>query len=480
MMPQEDWMNLLALRPLIDSGVPWAEIGRLAGCDPRTAKKYFTGGSRPLYGPRPPAPKLIDPYTGVIDEWLRASGARILSTTIFERLVAPPYEFPGSYQRVKEYVHRRRPEVAIELGLRDPKAEMHRRFEVAPGSQAQVDWGDEGTIWTPQGEVHVSSFHMVLSYSRDPFCRYTASQDLATFWGAHTDAFHHFGGIPGTILYDRTKTVVRRHVGRGQLVPLHPEALAFAAHYGFSIRLCEGYRPQTKGRVERAVEIGRTHVLQGRTFTSLGDMQRAYDEWLPIRRAQVHRTHGEVIAVRAERDRAALRPSPPRPYVVTERHIRAVGKDALIHFEGSCYSVPWTKVRPRQRVEVRAGTETVSVFTLGGEPELLSAHPRATSKGSWVVQDSHWDGLPDGAAPSRGPTSAPPSPTEGRPEDQASLAEILRRLGRADVSVGRRDPGTYDGLFGVSPGRGPVPDPSPGPENGSTGLLWPRLEGGTR
>ena len=59
--------------------------------------------------------------------------------------------------------------------------------------------------------------------------------------------------MPAPVLYDRTKTVVRRHVGPGREVPLHPEALAFAAHYGFAIHVAAAYRPQTKGRVERQV-----------------------------------------------------------------------------------------------------------------------------------------------------------------------------------------------------------------------------------
>ncbi|WP_449343666.1 DDE-type integrase/transposase/recombinase [Streptomyces polygonati] len=76
---------------------------------------------------------------------------------------------------------------------------------------------------------------MTLSYSRDPFCCFTTSQDLATFFDCHCAAFAHFGGVPMSIVYDRTKTVVRRHVAPGEAVPLHPEAVAFAGHYDFDI-----------------------------------------------------------------------------------------------------------------------------------------------------------------------------------------------------------------------------------------------------
>lgn len=288
MMPQEDWMNLQEFRPLADQGVAWTEIVRLAGCDPRTAKKYLSERPRPpRYGPRPPRPKLIDPFTGVIDSWLRASKGKIQATTIFERLLPEPYRFPGSYQRVKEYVARRRPEILAELGVRDPAHQMHRRIEVAPGAQAQVDWGEEDPIQTPSGPVKVYSFHMVLSHSRDPFCWFTTSQDLATFWEAHRRAFEHFGGVPAQIVYDRTKTVVGRHVGPGQDVPLHPEAVAFACHYGFAIRVCWPERPQSKGRVESSVKTTRAKVLAGRSFTGVEDMQAAWYEWLPQRRSQV-------------------------------------------------------------------------------------------------------------------------------------------------------------------------------------------------
>jgi transposase len=129
--------------------------------------------------------------------------------------------FPGHYHWVKVYVW----EYRARLTEAEPEPmEFHRRFEVLPGSQAQVDWGDEGELQAATGplSVSVSSFHMTLPYSRDPFCCYTASQDLGSLWDCHRRAFAHFGGVPATIVYDRTKTVVRRHVGRGQQTPLHP------------------------------------------------------------------------------------------------------------------------------------------------------------------------------------------------------------------------------------------------------------------
>lgn len=163
---------------------------------------------------------------------------------------------------------------------------MHRRFEVIPGAQAQWDWGDEGKVLSHMRIPKVSSFHMVLSYSRDPFCCFTTSLDLQTFFDCHRRAFAHFNGVPMTIVYDRTKTVVRRHVAPGEALPLHPEAVGFAGHYDFDIDVLAAYRPQGKGRVERQVLIVRDHVLSGRAFSCVEEMDAAFTAWVPKRRTQ--------------------------------------------------------------------------------------------------------------------------------------------------------------------------------------------------
>lgn len=76
---------------------------------------------------------------------------------------------------------------------------------------------------------------------------------------------------------------------------------------------------------------------------------------MPLRRAKVHGTHDEFIGLRAIRDHVALRPLPQTPYVVTQRHLRHVGKDCLAAFNANPYScrparsapASWSKSGPR-------------------------------------------------------------------------------------------------------------------------------------
>lgn len=245
-------------RALARQGYTYAEIGRLVGRDWRTVKRYLETGAQPVYQRRR-MPSMLDRFKPVIDQWLAAT-PRLQATRVHQDLVRD-YGFEGSYNTVRRYVERSRPR---------PAPRHEERFETAPGHQAQVDWSHEQPIRTSSGlELPMYCFHMVLGHSRDSFCALTGSQDLVTFWACHRAAFQHFGGVPRELLYDRTKTVVRAHVGRERSLGenlFHPEALASAHHYGFSLRLCRAYRPQTKGKVESDVPYVRERLLRAHAF----------------------------------------------------------------------------------------------------------------------------------------------------------------------------------------------------------------------
>ena len=448
-LPSEAWMDLRRFKALHVAGATLKEIAAEVGCDPRTVKKYLNGLGRPPAAPPRVGtqPRLIDHLAPVVDAWL-AVDVRLRGTVIHERLVAE-YGFTGSYQRVKMYVAAARPRICAELGLAEPSGSLHRRFETTPGAQAQVDWGTESrALAQALGVRYVYSFHMVLSYSRDPFCCFTTSLDLGTFFGCHLRAFTHFGGVPGSIVYGRTKTVVRRHVAPGRAVPIHPEAAAFAEHHGYAIDVLAARRPQGKGRVERQVLIVREHVLAGRRFTGLDDLDAAFTEWLPIRRAQTHRTHGQVIGLRAETDRAALGGLPARPYLVVDRFLRRVGKDCLVSFESSRYSIPAVEVTAGMSVELRVGPDTVAIHAVGADPRLLTEHRRARHRGDDQINPEHWAGLPDGRT--RAVTTDRLSPAPSVAADAAFPVGTLPDRPGMNVAVARRDPRIYDHAAGLT------------------------------
>ncbi|MEV4418262.1 IS21 family transposase, partial [Catellatospora sp. NPDC049609] len=166
------WMELRRFRALRESGATLSEIARETGLNWRTVRKYLSedGAVPPAPAPRPARRgSTLTAFTHVIDAWLRAE-LLLKGTVIHERLVEQ-YGFTGNYQRVKIYLQEARPRIAAELGIGPGElAGLHRRFEVVPGAQAQVDWGDEGAILAHVGIAKVYSFHMVLSYSRDPYC----------------------------------------------------------------------------------------------------------------------------------------------------------------------------------------------------------------------------------------------------------------------------------------------------------------------
>jgi transposase len=342
--------ELMDIRALSRQGYTYAEIGRLLGRDWRTVKRYLEEGAQPVYC-RKRMPSKLDGFKPLIDQWL-AKEPRLLATRVHQDS-ARDYGFEGSYNTVRRYVERSlpKPPARSEVRLRRRRGFRRRSTGLTSSRSAPArGWSCRSTASTWSSATRA--------------IRFAGSQDLVTFWACHRAAFTHFGGVPHELLYDPTKTVVRQHVGRDVTLEeriFHPEALASAHHCGFSMRLCQAYRAQTKGKVEHDVSYVPERLLRGHGFTSYEQANIAWLSWNEeITRQRVHGTHGEIVAVRAERDRTALLPLPPTSYLVVERTRRLVARDGFFSFEGRRYHVPDGK--PSERAELVLGAQS-SKFT---------------------------------------------------------------------------------------------------------------------
>jgi len=373
--------NVNALGDMKREGLSIQAISELTGYDRKTVRKYLLQPEdRPVYGPRQRPPGLLDPCKPYLEERLAAGvwNAQVLLRELRGR------GYPGGYTILKDWLQPQRVAAAVVAV---------RRFETAPGEQAQVDWEHLGDLeW--EGVLHkLWGFAFTLGYSRMMMAAAALDQKLGTLLRMHEEAFRQLGGVPAEILYDRMRTVWQGADERGEIV-WNPVLLDFARYWGFRPRLCRPYRAQTKGKVESGVKYVRRNFLcglLGREPGGLEDLNTQLRQWVwEVANQRVHGTTHEVVMARWDADPFALQPlagRPPYPYV--DEELRKVARDAFVHWQGSRYSVPW--IYAGKEVWVRQQEGRVEVHY--GE-RRIAEHPPAPRKHMVMLQQDHHAGIP--------------------------------------------------------------------------------------
>jgi transposase len=197
-------------------------------------------------------PSAVDPYKAFLAATLEQY-PRLRATRLWAMVRERGY--PGSAIQVQRYVRTIRPAA---------RAEAYLRLATLAGEQAQVDWGNFGTLRVGSTTRLLSCFVLVLSWSRACYARFALDQTLESFLRGHVEAFTALQGVPRTILYDNLKSVVLERVG--DHIRFHPRLLELAGHYHFAPQPCAVARGNEKGRVERMIGFLRHSFFAARAF----------------------------------------------------------------------------------------------------------------------------------------------------------------------------------------------------------------------
>jgi len=167
-------------------GLTVSAIARELGVDRKTVRKCIARGLEPpVYGPRMPRQRLIDPFVAYLRERVTAypglTGRRLLRECR-ER------GYEGRYTAVTDALRELRP-------ARLPAFEV--RFETPPGDQAQVDFAQFQLQFTDEPAVTriVWLFSFVLGFSRLIWARFVLHQDMQTVLRCHMAAFEAIGAL---------------------------------------------------------------------------------------------------------------------------------------------------------------------------------------------------------------------------------------------------------------------------------------------
>ena len=398
---------------LKEEGHSISEIARRLRIDRKTVRAHLVKGLEPpRYHPRPPVQSLLQPYKAYLAQKLE-SYPGISATRLLREIKDMGYQ--GSYTLLTDYLRTIRPSKPIEF---------EKRFETAPGKQAQVDFARFSTRFRSEPDVEriVWLFSMVLGSSRYLYGQFAWRQTLDTVVRCHIDAFNEFGGVPQQCLYDRMKTAVLGEPEPGSVV-FHPTLMSLGKHYGFMPQACKAYRAKTKGKVERPFRYIRQDFFLGNEFDDINDLNRRFDHWRhQIANSREHATTRRVITEAFEEERSALGALPAGIFNDVLTMERRVTRDGMVSVDGNLYSVP-DGINTRQIQVERTASELRILDGL----TLLAVHPLQLGKHQRQVIKGHR---------SKTPTVKKPVATQSHDALQ----------GRTGDTIERRDLDVYEAI----------------------------------
>ncbi len=364
---------------------------RALGCNKHTVKQYvrwakehgFLQGELPLEkdlakawedGEKstPVPAHALEALKGIIQEWLKEDFTLIR----IQEMLQERHGWKGSYSTLKRYTE----------PFRNEKP-AYVRLEVAPGEEAQVDFGLLGRLWdeTRGKQAKAWVFVMTLSHSRHMYAEIVFAQDVRTWIACHRRAFEFFNSVPKKIVIDNLKSAI---VKAALYDPLANRTYVECAnHYGFIISPCRVATPRHKGKVERGVPYVRNSFFKGRSFQGRTDANHQLRDWV-MNKAGL-RDHGttrlQPLAVFQSVEQKALLPLPTAAYHPTFFKEATLHPDCHVVVEGSYYSAPY-RLRG-QKLLAQLTDTTVDIFL---KHECVASHAKATRKGTWRTNPGHY------------------------------------------------------------------------------------------
>lgn len=309
-------------------GVPKNRIARQLGVSRQTVYNHLNReGPFPNPGVRRGRSSKLDDFKGYIQA--RLEQFDLPATVLLRELMSNGYT--GGLTILREFVH------PIKEAF---TRRVTERFETLPGHQAQIDWGECGSIQVGGCLHKLYVFVMVLGYSRMLYARFTTSTRLPALQQRLKDAFSILG-IPSEILVDNMKQAVESHDVVTGTVRFNRTFLDFCRHHGFLPVACPPYWPRAKGKVERGVSYVKSCFLEGRCFVDLEDLNNQLQAWLDtVANVRIHGTTGARPVDRHALELPHLRPMAAIPALdVRPLEFRRVPSDSHISYEGVGYSV---------------------------------------------------------------------------------------------------------------------------------------------
>ncbi len=354
------------------------QMARESGYSRNTIRRLLEDSGQPKYQlSEPRVSRVLGEYKALLAKWVEEDSAKAKKQQRTARrmysLLRKEHGYGGAEATIRGYVGKLR------------KQARHKVYVVlayAPGECGQVDFG-EAEVQIAGKTVCVHLFVMWLGYSGATFVQAYPGQTQEVFFAGHVAAFEFFGGVPQALWYDNLSNAVQK-VLSGWDRKEQASFISFRSHYLFKAEFCNVASGWEKGGVEGRVGYVRRNWLIGAgEFASWEALNEELRQQCQSEQARCLPRRTESIAAHLQKEQAALRSLPVRPYPCCQTVAVKGNHLSLVTYRTNRYSVPVDKAHEAltlhayvDRVEIVCGSEVVAVHarSWGREQDLLNPY----------------------------------------------------------------------------------------------------------
>jgi transposase len=385
----KEWIVIHKIKSLYDNGNGLTErqIATELGLSRNTVSKYLHLPEIEMADQRDDMTrtKKLDAYRAYIIQLLQTF-PNLSAVKVMRKLKAKIDTLMVSDRSMRRYIEA----LKDEISFKQPRY-YEPVIDMIPGAQCQVDGGELRGVMIGGKETTVYFMVFVLSYSRLMHVTVSAQAiDTQALIYQHDAAFRYFGGMPQECVYDQTKLVVIHEIFRE--LELNQRFHQYATTVGFHIRVCEGYDPESKGKVESGVKYVKQNGLYGETFTDWTYLETYMAEWLDtVANKRVHGTTGQQPWAHYDLEEKVKMQSYLTPSCLENKssaqETRQVDKTSLISWQSNKYSVPMAYQSAKVSVLAQAGQLLIKDLATGKQ---IAEHVISLEKGQIIKNTHHY------------------------------------------------------------------------------------------
>ena len=353
-------------------------LSRKYGRDRHTIKKYYVNGG--INKKQIIRTSKYDDLSEEISELLSNPAVSIIAT--FHYLVRKYPDRDIKYNGLKSFIRKKG------LNNNRERVKPHVRFETNPAEQLQVDWKEDISLATVDGEIITFNvFSATLGFSRLHKFIYSKGRTTEDFLRCTIDVLKQLGGSPKHILTDNMSAVVSITNGTRKK---HNIIRQFEKDSGIYIKLCKIKSPQTKGKVESSNRfLNWLNAYNGKikNESELLEILQYITERVNSTNSQT--TNIPPIKLFAKEKEYLL---PLNPRILLDSYIcdsltKTVSNTLLVNFDGNEYSVPSKYIGKRVKL-VRLNDSLYIYFNT----DLIACHQIKDRRFNYL-KEHYVDGL---------------------------------------------------------------------------------------